>query len=146
MLSTIQLFLSFTNLFHAHALTRTLTTSAETCLTVMALYYWPLPLSEETSRWNTSEIGRISSRGSTTDMRNKEDTGNTALTGSQLCDDQDQDSLALSLALSAVAFVLRPTNIVFWSFLGLELCLRSWKASRRMSDVFKLVGEAVVIG
>jgi hypothetical protein len=79
-------------------------------------------------------------------MLDKKDTRDTARTGSRLCDDQDQDNLALSLALSAVAFVLRPTNIVLWSFLGLELCLRSWKASRRMSDVFKLVGKAVVIG
>lgn len=43
----MQLFLSLTNLFHAHALPRALTTSAETALTVVGLYYWRFPQAGE---------------------------------------------------------------------------------------------------
>ncbi|KAI5454608.1 glycosylphosphatidylinositol anchor biosynthesis [Naganishia albida] len=139
------LFLSLTNLFHAHALTRTLTTSAETCLTVIALYYWPLPLSEEASRWSANPIGRGVNGSTSSNVRDKKEVPDVP-TALRLNDDQDQDNLTLSLALSAVAFVLRPTNIVLWSFLGTELCIRSWKASGRMGNVIKLVGQAAVIG
>lgn len=38
-----QLFLSLTSLFNAHLLPRSLSTSPETLLTVMALYYFPFP-------------------------------------------------------------------------------------------------------
>lgn len=38
-----QMFLSVTNLFHAHALTRSLSNSPETMLTTLALVYFPLP-------------------------------------------------------------------------------------------------------
>ena len=41
--SFCQLFLSMTSLFHAHLLPRALSTSPETLLTTMALYYFPLP-------------------------------------------------------------------------------------------------------
>lgn len=61
-------------------------------------------------------------------------------------DTQDEDNLNLSLALSAAAFVLRPTNIVLWSFLGLELCIRSWTFTRKFRNVLKLVGRAILIG
>jgi phosphatidylinositol glycan class B len=37
------MFLSATNLFHAHALTRSLSNSPETMLTTLALVYFPLP-------------------------------------------------------------------------------------------------------
>ncbi|KAJ9125245.1 hypothetical protein QFC22_000200 [Naganishia vaughanmartiniae] len=137
------LFLSLTNLFHAHVLTRTLTTSAETCLTVMALYYWPLPLSDESSRWV--------SEGSTP---NKAIQQSSVISGKQsqttpdvkTKDDQDEDNLNLSLALSAAAFVLRPTNIVLWSFLGLELCVRCWRSTRKFQNVVKLAVRAIIIG
>jgi phosphatidylinositol glycan class B len=38
-----KLFLSLTSLFNAHLLPRALSTSPETLLTTMALYYYPLP-------------------------------------------------------------------------------------------------------
>lgn len=40
---TDELFLSLTSLFNAHLLSRALSTSPETLLTTMALYYYPLP-------------------------------------------------------------------------------------------------------
>jgi hypothetical protein len=63
-----------------------------------------------------------------------------------LVDDQEEDNLALSLTLSAIAFVLRPTNIVLWSFLGTELCMRSWKTTRSIRPAMKLIEEAIIIG
>jgi len=43
------MFLSATNLFHAHALTRSLSNSPETMLTTLALVYFPLPPPSPTS-------------------------------------------------------------------------------------------------
>jgi phosphatidylinositol glycan class B len=43
------MFLSATNLFHAHALTRSLSNSPETMLTTLALVYFPLPPPTPTS-------------------------------------------------------------------------------------------------
>jgi hypothetical protein len=111
----------------------------------MALYYWPLPLSREASRWITTST-RKKSTSSSTDTPEDKKTLDTTAAGSYLVDDQDEDSLALSLTLSAIAFVLRPTNIVIWSFLGLELCTRSWKVSHSAGHILKLVTKAFVIG
>ncbi|KAJ9108902.1 hypothetical protein QFC21_000223 [Naganishia friedmannii] len=137
------LFLSLTNLFHAHVLTRTLTTSAETCLTVMALYYWPLPLLDESMRWNTERSINKQAIQQSSVIADKQ---SEATLHDKTKDDQDEDKLNLSLALSAAAFVLRPTNIVLWLFLGIELCIRSWTSTRRFQNVVKLVGQAIIIG
>lgn len=141
-----QLFLSLFNLFNAHALTRTLTTSAETCLTVIALYYWPLPLAEERSRWRSYGSSEADSTSSENAQNDKGHIRGSDKTVSHLADDQEEDNLALSLTLSAIAFVLRPTNIVLWSFLGFELCLRSWKVIRSLHPALRLVGMATTIG
>lgn len=50
----LKLFLSLTNLFHAHALPRALTTSTETALTVLALHYWPFDRRQGNSTDNLS--------------------------------------------------------------------------------------------
>ena len=107
------LFLSLVNLFHAHALTRPLSTSAETCLTVMALYYWPLP----------------------PHTHPKNVPGHS----------QSESKIALSLFLSAIAFVLRPTNMVLWMVLGAELIWRTISQRNLVSGV-GLITKAAVIG
>jgi phosphatidylinositol glycan class B len=110
-----QLFLSLTNLFHAHALARPLTTSAETCLTIVALYYWPFRSPVEGIAGNTSHSRRI-----------------------------DFGRLALSLTLSATAFILRPTNLTFWAVLGTDLLVRIGR--RDLFAGFKVIALAVFIG
>lgn len=95
-----QLFLSLTNLFHAHALTRALSTSAETCLTVAALYYWPLP-----------------------GVKGK---------------------LTISLVLSAIAFVIRPTNVVLWGVLALELASPSVILRAMVVGAVVLAGSTMI--
>lgn len=112
----------------------------------MALYYWPLPLTEEASRWITKRSRKDLNSDSSANVPDDNKASAISSAGSNRIDDQDEDNLALSLALSAVAFVLRPTNIVLWSFLGLELCVRSWRASHSTSNIIRLVGKAVVIG
>ena len=110
-----QFFLSLTNLFHAHALTRALSTSAEASLTIIALYYWPFqspatPIAGNKSHSRKIEFGR----------------------------------LALSLALSATAFILRPTNVVFWVVMGGELVIRVLRYD--VSAGFKVILLATSIG
>lgn len=50
---TAELFLSLTSLFNGHLLTRALSTSPETLLTTMALYYYPLPIRDSEERPTT---------------------------------------------------------------------------------------------
>lgn len=121
-----------------------LTTSAETCLTVMALYYWPLPLVAEQSRWSSEQSRRIRIFPAQSADEKSQKAGHK--TGSTSRDDLEEDNLVLSLTLSAMAFVLRPTNIVLWSFLGCELCLRSWRATRSFLPTVKLVTKAIMVG
>lgn len=104
-----------TNLFHAHALTRFLSTSAETSLTIIALYYWPFQSAAAPIAGNTSYSRKI-----------------------------DFGRLALSLGLSATAFVLRPTNLVFWVVMGGELVIRT--ARHNAFTGLKIVALAFVIG
>lgn len=108
--ASLQLFLSLTNLFHAHALPRALTTSAEIALTVVGLYYWPL-------------IGT-----------------NTGKRGG----DTSSSKLFVSLALAALAFVLRPTNIVLWVVLGIYHL--SDQAKIGLGAVVRSVGLALAVG
>jgi hypothetical protein len=110
---------------------------------VMALYYWPLPLLDESTRWATR--GRVQTKAmQLPSVLSKDQSEITSNVKTE--DDQHEDNLNLSLALSATAFVLRPTNIVLWSFLGLELCFRSWTSTRKFQNVVKLAGRAIVIG
>ncbi len=51
-----QLLLSLTSIFHALALSRTLSNSLETSLTTVALFYWPLPATSWVSRAIVSEF------------------------------------------------------------------------------------------
>jgi hypothetical protein len=115
-------------------------------LTVIALYYWPLPLLAEDSRWPSNLGSKVIPASLQKDRDEKEYSSGSKKTVSCLVDDQEEDNLALSLTLSAIAFVLRPTNIVLWSFLGSELCLRSWKTTRSLRPAMQLVGKAIIIG
>lgn len=121
-----------------------LTTSAETCLTVIALYYWPMPMVAEKSRWSSEQSRRIRFSPPHSADETSQKAGHK--TGSKSRDDQEEDNLVLSLTLSAMAFVLRPTNIVLWSFLGCELCLRSWRATRSFLPTVKLLAKAILVG
>jgi phosphatidylinositol glycan class B len=64
------MFLSATNLFHAHALTRSLSNSPETMLTTLALVYFPLPRPSPASdpllggRRSSESITKVSDRSS----------------------------------------------------------------------------------
>jgi hypothetical protein len=81
----------------------------------VALYYWPFRSPNERIAGNTSYSRRI-----------------------------DFGRLALSLTLSATAFILRPTNVAFWAVMGTDLVVR---VGRR--DVFagtKVVALVVFIG
>lgn len=53
-------------------------------------------------------------------------------------------SLACSLSLSAIAFVLRPTNVIFWVMMGGELVWRH--GTRRPTNAGRIIGLAVIIG
>jgi hypothetical protein len=60
-----------------------------------------------------------------------------------------RDRLTLSLALSAVAFCIRPTNLFLWSFLGAELCLRQARGkplSKGVMSIAKLLARAICVG
>lgn len=81
----------------------------------MALCYWPFRSPVESIAGNTSHSRRI-----------------------------DFGRLALSLMLSATAFVLRPTNLTFWAVMGTELVVRIGR--RDLLAGVKVIALAVFVG
>lgn len=140
-----ELFLSLTSLFNAHLLPRALSTSPETLLTTMALYYYPLPslnygggATKETKAPKTQSalVGRglpqaQPVKGTTCGAMDRTDEsllryvplGRWLLTASAAPKD-----MCIAAALAAVALCIRPTMLVFWAYLQLETTISLWRA------------------
>ncbi|RPA94437.1 hypothetical protein L873DRAFT_1701069 [Choiromyces venosus 120613-1] len=108
------LWFSVGSAFHFFCSTRTFSNSLETSITIIALYYWPWPQL----------------------ITKKRDTKSVVVEG-QI----DRKELQLSLLFAAFACILRPTNVLIWSSLGLFLLYHS--SSR---DRMRIVTEVVTVG
>ncbi|BEJ13219.1 hypothetical protein CspHIS471_0303930 [Cutaneotrichosporon sp. HIS471] len=151
------LFLSLTSLFNAHLLPRALSTSPETLLTTMALYYYPLPsfsrtvpLSPSSAPTSTSGPGeKPLSQAATGDsndcptcgMMDKvegRDTGTFS------------DNVVLAASLAALSLCIRPTMLVFWAYLHLETTVLCWvnqgPAATATLTAKTLLGGLTVLG
>ncbi|KAG0124191.1 mannosyltransferase [Tuber indicum] len=108
------LWFSVGSAFHFFCSTRTFSNSLETSITTIALYYWPWP-----------------------QLITKERGAKSVVVEGQI----DRKELQLSLLFAAFACILRPTNVLIWSSLGLFLIYHS--SSR---DRVRIVTEVVTVG
>ncbi|KAE8540095.1 hypothetical protein D1P53_004033 [Cryptococcus gattii VGV] len=144
------LFLSLTSLFNAHLLPRSLSTSPETLLTVMALYYCPFPapaVPKMNGLQNVTHLKPIkASRGDTgegmKELMGVEDSEKSFYGVNDLdyvVIDRappfvvkmplHKDRLVLSICLATLALCIRPTMLSLWTFLGANLLWRRFQAS-----------------
>ncbi|KDQ18048.1 glycosyltransferase family 22 protein [Botryobasidium botryosum FD-172 SS1] len=99
------LFLSLISFFNVLALSRTLSNSLETCLTVGSLYYWPL-----------SSDGNFSSR----------------------------QSFRISLFSAVLGCIVRPTNVILWAFMWLDLVRR--RSTAKFAGVVPVLLDTFIAG
>nr|XP_031859915.1 uncharacterized protein CI109_004764 [Kwoniella shandongensis]KAA5526987.1 hypothetical protein CI109_004764 [Kwoniella shandongensis] len=155
------LFLSLTSLFNAHLLPRALSTSPETLLTIMALYYFPLP---KTHSLSTSVNYENSQAAALKEVKvrpehpnaielNKSSSSVTKLnyivmdriSPSVFSETNHKDSLAWSTCLATTALCIRPTTISLWAFLGVDLIWRNW-SSAGLASAIKATAIATISG
>ncbi|EAL22074.1 hypothetical protein CNBC2120 [Cryptococcus deneoformans B-3501A] len=146
------LFLSLTSLFNGHLLPRSLSTSPETLLTLMALYYFPFPAPGVPEVYglqnvtNLKPIGASKSRreteGGEKEFMRVEDSDKSSY-GVNDMDyvvidrappfvveaPQHKDRLVLSICLATLALCIRPTMLSLWAFLGANLLWRRFQSS-----------------
>ncbi|WVF66298.1 hypothetical protein IAT40_001038 [Kwoniella sp. CBS 6097] len=132
------LFLSLTSLFNAHLLPRALSTSPETLLTTMALYYFPLsrPLPSSPDPLNPVPNGsdeKAAVDGETPKVKVQDSPRSGYLNyvamdrGVPFMNEKPtNDSLPLSICLATIALCIRPTTLPLWAFLGLDLLRRRY--------------------
>ncbi|WWC57953.1 uncharacterized protein I303_100488 [Kwoniella dejecticola CBS 10117] len=134
--SSTALFLSLTSLFNAHLLPRSLSTSPETLLTTMALCYFPLP-KLSSSKTSLQDMRPARNGDKEKDQLNEERTNGVEKLD-YLSMDRDRplfttvscsDNLPLSVVLATTALCIRPTTIPLWTYLGLDLVIRTWRTS-----------------
>ncbi|AFR93799.2 phosphatidylinositol glycan, class B [Cryptococcus neoformans C23] len=144
------LFLSLTSLFNAHLLPRSLSTSPETLLTLMALYYFPFPapgVPQVNGLHNVTNLKLIRASKGETGEGEKELIGvkdsDKRFYGVNDLDyvvidrtppfvvktPQHKDKLALSVCLATIALCIRPTMVSLWAFLGVNLLWRRFQTS-----------------
>ncbi|KAK8844634.1 hypothetical protein IAR55_006481 [Kwoniella newhampshirensis] len=158
--SAAALFLSLTSLFNAHLLPRALSTSPETLLTTMALYYFPLPVPSSTSTSVNVPAAAMkhTTISSTTDTivdklnyvvmdRNppfvvepKQYVINPRRT---LTNRRHKDNFALSVCLAMTALCIRPTTLSLWAFLGADLVWRMWRTKGLLGTLGIMTTAAV---
>ncbi|ODN84156.1 hypothetical protein L202_00160 [Cryptococcus amylolentus CBS 6039] len=153
------LFLSLTSLFNAHLLPRALSTSPETLLTLMAIYYFPLPHPVPTHIEDLKRGARLIPVGNRGKSAKEADEAEMEILG---VEDSDatfwgvneldyvvmdrtgpaverwpvhKDTLALSIGLAALAICVRPTMLSFWAFLGINLLYRSFRSKGLLSAI-----------
>ncbi|WVQ71180.1 hypothetical protein IAR50_000705 [Cryptococcus sp. DSM 104548] len=146
------LFLSLTSLFNAHLLPRALSTSPETLLTLMALYYFPLPQPVATDIDSLKRAARLMPVAQGAKSAEEAEEAEKEIMG---VEDSDAtfwgvneldyvlmdrtgpfvekqpvhtDRLALSIGLATLALCIRPTMLSFWGFLGINLLWRSFRS------------------
>ncbi|WVQ93919.1 hypothetical protein IAU59_000997 [Kwoniella sp. CBS 9459] len=139
------LFLSLTSLFNAHLLPRALSTSPETVLTTMALYYFPLPRPSPPSRdpldtLPDSEEVKEPTAGHKSVVTLEETPKSGYLNyvamdrGVPFLNEKTaKDNLAISIFLATIALCIRPTTLPLWAFLGLDLLRRRYCESGMIS-------------
>lgn len=122
--------------------TRTLSNSAETTLTIMALDLWPwdyflgstasLQILDQTVQSQTPPISKPKA-----ESRQQEDHAQHNST---------QNTLYGSLICAAIACILRPTNVMVWATISISLLLQSGNMQRLMSFITAaiLCGSAVL--
>ncbi|CDZ98342.1 GPI-alpha-mannosyltransferase III (GPI10/PIG-B) involved in glycosylphosphatidylinositol anchor biosynthesis [Phaffia rhodozyma] len=123
------LILSLSSLFYAHALTRPFVNSIETVLMVCALNFWPFP----SARPQIQET-----------ISNDDPSGKSRPLATGI-DFQERKRTRIALSLAAVDFIIRPTNAIFWIFLGGELLVRRWKEGKP-KECGRLILESTFIG
>ncbi|WVO17877.1 hypothetical protein L204_105575 [Cryptococcus depauperatus] len=157
------LFLSLTSLFNAHLLTRSLSTSPESLLTIMSLYYFPLPGPSIPRSQSLKAVTKLQplKKKDDKDKQNREmlDIKSSINKMSQEvnscnCMILDRappcvvqpsthtDRLILSVCLTTLALCIRPTMLTFWAFLWTNLLWRQFRDESVLSAVITAVGIA----
>ncbi|WVQ85533.1 hypothetical protein IAT38_007699 [Cryptococcus sp. DSM 104549] len=152
------IFLSLTSLFNAHLLPRSLSTSPETLLTLMALYYFPLPrptvptLNDKALQAGV-EMQQIIEKGEMAGLEDSEETFGGVNELNYVVMDRmspflgkqhvHKDKLWLSICLATLALCIRPTTLSLWAFLGTALVWRTFKTGG-VGSAFLVIGTAVL--
>ncbi|ORY22978.1 GPI mannosyltransferase [Naematelia encephala] len=146
------LFLSLTSLFNAHLLPRSLSTSPETLLTVMALCYFPLQESQAPDNVVITNTGLVPSRLKHLSDKKDQDLIHGKVFRIKALANLDysmldrmtphtqgpklhKDNFAVAVALAALAICIRPTTVAFWAYMGTEL---AWRTTSHQGITFTL--------
>ncbi|CAK9783538.1 hypothetical protein CC85DRAFT_279347 [Cutaneotrichosporon oleaginosum] len=116
------LFLSLTSLFNAHLLPRALSTSPETLLTTIGLYYYPLPAFRPASLGATC----VPSQDGTAEHHEAQRTCGAMDRAEGGKTRPSSDNMLFAAAVAALSLCIRPTMLVFWAYLHLETSIRHW--------------------
>ncbi|OCF43763.1 hypothetical protein I317_02367 [Kwoniella heveanensis CBS 569] len=152
------LFLSLTSLFHAHLLPRALSTSPETLLTTMALYYFPFPKPSPPSRDPLRTITNgdddvktpVHEQIPEVKVQDRPRSGYLNYVAMDrsvpfLNEKLVKDNLALSIFLATIALCIRPTTLPLWAFLGLDLLRRRY-IEAGIGSAFRVFVVSALVG
>jgi GPI mannosyltransferase 3 len=151
------LFLSLSSFFNFFCITRTFSNSAETVVTIVALYYWPMSISTSIKKFFTAsaikkdddlllsdsaENTRKTSRNRNSELKSAEST-EEKINKKDIEEEEgiDESSWWLALSLAALAVVLRPTSLLIWLPLG----IRALNNNNPQNQMI-LVGRAIIVG
>ena len=131
------LFCTLISFFNFFCITRTFSNSAETVLTVIALYYWPTTSARE-QRNNSDDVASVKKYDLGVSQRS------SSIQTQSLSSSQHVDSWWWSLSFAAAAVMLRPTSVLVWIPMGLRSLWHERTTSSRISILSKVCVVSMV--